>query len=139
MIAISEQRRFAQRQAEEAKDLAHQLQVELRWVSGDVMEFLNRFANAADGMPNTVKIDDIDVSDLLERLTWCRQRAATGEQLARVGSLRSSLMRTVRHIRDRSESGFLLFDSSDLEVLSEARRAARKAWSGIQGVDGIDD
>lgn len=101
-IAGQQHRRDVTRREEENARAEYVLRSELAWLSGDVLEFLNQFIDVTTDEMFAYVISDDDVSNLLDRLAWCRLRAQRKGQLLMIGQMQQALMVTVRIIRMRT-------------------------------------
>ncbi|ARL57157.1 hypothetical protein [Burkholderia pseudomallei] len=111
------------READDARS-KYLLEAELAWLSTDVVGFLNQFGDIKAGYPIENRFSEDDVRDLLDRLSWCRQRARRKEQLWMVGQLRSSLMDTVRVVRSKTAYPLIVLTDSEVKLIEDLRRAA---------------
>ncbi|VVE54132.1 hypothetical protein [Pandoraea terrigena] len=134
-IANDQRKRDRDLRAESEQANAFQYEVEARWMSSDVLDFLNQFIGCREALPISIKIEDNDVADLLERLAWCRQRARDRDQLEAIGTLRRSLMQTNRLVLARTYIGFTPLTDEDVKLLTGLRNEALGAWALIQGVE----
>ncbi|VVD75181.1 hypothetical protein PCO31010_00840 [Pandoraea commovens] len=120
-------------EAEKANDFRYD--VESRWMSSDVLDFLNQFIDCREGLLLSANIEDNDIADMLERLAWCRLRARDREHLGAIGVLRRSLMQTTRLVLARTHPSFRPLRQSDVESLNKLRNEALKAYGVIMGID----
>lgn len=97
-IWISSQQhcRDVERKKMEADRASYLLRAELAWVSGDVLNFINQFSNAKVDNYWVEPVLADDVTDMMNRLVWCRQRVDHKGQLAMIGELRKSLVGMAR-------------------------------------------
>jgi hypothetical protein len=133
-IASEQNRRDVVRRKEEAEKSNYLLRAELAWLGGDILRILNKFANAEPGVVDLFAIHDDEVSDLLTRLTWCRQRVEHKGQLAMIGALRHSLVETVRIVETTGQRVVTAFRAPEIDALSELREQAVEAYNCALGV-----
>lgn len=133
-LASEQNRRDVARRKIDEEKAKYLLEAELAWVSGDVIGILNRFVNAKAGIVDLVAIHDDEVSDLLTRLTWCRQRVGHKGQLSMIGTLRHSLVETVRVVETRGQYNPAVLTDSDIEILDELRESARQVYNCAMGI-----
>lgn len=133
-IASEQHRRDVARRKIDEEKAIYLLGAELAWVSGDIMRILNRFVKAKPGIVDLVTIHDDEVSDLLTRLTWCRQRVMHKGQLAMIGTLRHSLVETVRVVETRGQYNPAVLTDNDIEILDQLREAATEVYNCAVGV-----
>lgn len=133
-IASEQHRRDVERRELEEKNASYLLRAELAWLSGDVVQFLNPFL-AIEPLVLTGKfeIGEEDLSDLLDRLTWCRQRVEHKGQLGMLGVLRESLVGTARLVRSKNESP-IAFSDEDVTKIREWRDEALGVYHHANGV-----
>ncbi|MEF3066347.1 hypothetical protein [Pandoraea apista] len=128
-IAGDQHRRDVERRKDEQTRASYLLAAELAWVSSDIMDFLNQYADFSADRFFSVIISDDDVSDMLGRLAWCRQRIDHKGQLAMIGVLRRSLISTVRTVR----RGRVMFSQTDVDALTKLRFEALGAFNAATG------
>ncbi|MFM0178145.1 hypothetical protein PQR52_06735 [Paraburkholderia aspalathi] len=133
-IAGEQHRRDVSRRKVDEEKANYLLAAELAWLSGDILGILNMFVNAKPGIVDLVAIPDDEVSDLLTRLTWCRQRVVHKGQLAMIGTLRHSLVETVRIVQTRGQQHPASLTDEDIDILDKLREAAREAYNCAMGV-----
>lgn len=134
-VASEQHRRDVIRREEEKKERAYVLDAELAWLSLDVLNFINQFINVSANQRVALSISDDDVSDLLDRLSWCRQRAQNKGQLAMIGTMRRSLMGTARIVRLRIAHPSTLFTRDDVRSIEENRSDAAKVSEAANRVE----
>ncbi|WP_186150885.1 hypothetical protein [Burkholderia gladioli] len=110
------------------------LQAELAWLSRDVFNFTNQFYNLKLGIEYGLVIPDDDVSDMLSRLTWCRQRALHREQLAMVGQMRTCVMEIVRVVRMRMAHPPMIFMADEINKMANLRDEAKEIFDSTAKV-----
>lgn len=134
-VANEQYRRDAARREEEQDKASYLLGAELAWVSGDVVAFLNEFINIKAGFAPPLVVSNDDIADLLERLSWCRQRAERKGQLGMVGALRDSLTRTLRILRKRDRIPDMAYTPDEVAKLKELRSEAVTVFNVACGVE----
>ncbi|KVD57587.1 hypothetical protein WI87_18845 [Burkholderia ubonensis] len=132
-IASDQHRRDVSRREKEDKEFEYVLNAELAWLSHDVLNFLNQFFRLQAGQLYVSAISDDDVSDMLERLSWCRQRAKHKGQLAMIGQMRASLMTTLRIVRARMSRPSKVFEVDEIESIRELRAEAVSVMQAANG------
>ncbi|CAJ4101178.1 bacteriophage protein [Burkholderia pseudomallei] len=123
-IAGSQHRADVARRADEDARSEYLLEAELAWLSTEVVGFLGQFRDIKAGFPIEDRFSEDDVRDLLDRLSWCRQRARHKTHLWMVGELRSSLMGTVRAIRSKMAHTLMVLTDDDVKLINDLRLAA---------------
>lgn len=131
-IASEQHRREIERRQSEESKASYLLQAELAWLSSEVVGFLNQFFAVEVGEAAIFIIHADEVSDLLGRLSWCRQRVEHKGQLAMLGTLRRSLIKTVRVIRIKRDT---LFIHSEVEDLRQWREEALEVMNASNGLE----
>ena len=133
-IASEQHRREVTRRTREGQNSSYLLQAELAWLGHEVVDFLNRFFDTEANKKYTYAIRDDDVADLLDRISWCRQRAEHKGQLAMLGTFRGSLMNTVRLIRVKEGDEPKDFSQREVDSLDEWRKDALAASNSANGI-----
>ncbi|WP_186153421.1 hypothetical protein [Burkholderia gladioli] len=134
-IASDQHRRDLRNRKAEQEQFEYLLKEEITWLSGDVLEFMNQFASIKLGYRFGYVISDDEVSDILRRLTWCRQRAIHKGQLAMIGQMRSCVIDSARIVRMRMAHPPMLFAGDEVKkirnLMNEADAVFRAAASGV--------
>jgi hypothetical protein len=112
-VSSEQHRRDVTRRMEEQDKANFLVSAELAWLSHDIVGFVNQFIYVEAGTTHSFAMHDSDVGDLLDRLSWCRQRAAHKGQLAMVE---------------------LPFGKQDIENFSEAREKALEVSNAANGI-----
>ncbi|WP_334033413.1 hypothetical protein [Burkholderia gladioli] len=134
-VANNQSRRDIENRAAEKKKFDYLTSAELSWLSGDVVGFLNQFINIDSKGKFFYMVEDDQVADLLGRINWCRQRASNKGQLAMIGQLRKSLMRTVGIIRARMMDKSHEFSGDEVDFIDELRKEAVKVYNVMCNVE----
>jgi hypothetical protein len=134
-IASDQHRRDVAARAKTDSEFEYVLNAELAWLSNDVLSFLNQFFYIEANGRYAYVISDDEVADLLERLSWCRQRAKHKGQLAMVGTMRRSLLGTARIIRLHIAKPAMLITIDEVKKLEEFRADAKNVMNTTTGVE----
>lgn len=134
-IASDQHRRDVAARAKTDSEFEYVLNAELAWLSTDVLSFLNQFFYIEANGRYAYVISDDEVADLLERLSWCRQRAKHKGQLAMVGTMRRSLLGTARIIRLHIAKPAMLITIDEVKKLEEFRADAKNVMNTTTGVE----
>lgn len=137
-IASDQHRRDVVRREVEAQNASYVLRAEIAWLSGDVVQFLNYFISVRPGAiyGGPIPLVDEDVADLLVRLNWCRQRVEHKGQLAMLGDLRASLVKTVRVARAKIDDEFT-FSDKEVANIDEWRKHALRVYNHANEVETV--
>ncbi|PRX19155.1 hypothetical protein B0G75_13918 [Paraburkholderia sp. BL18I3N2] len=133
-VSSEQHRRDVTRRMEEQDKANFLVSAELAWLSHDIVGFVNQFIYVEAGTTHSFAMHDSDIGDLLDRLSWCRQRAAHKGQLAMVGALRESLTQAIRILKLRELHPELPFGKQDIENFSEAREKALEVSNAANGI-----
>ncbi|WP_052382362.1 hypothetical protein [Paraburkholderia kururiensis] len=135
-IASAQSRReIAHREQTEKRD-AYLLEAELSWLTRDIADYIRQLINLrANVVYNSLPISDDDILNLLERVSWCRQRASHKGQLAMLGDVRDAMMRTTRLIRMKEKGFPTSFSQQEVDFIHEQHRTAVVAFNSATGVN----
>lgn len=133
-IAGEQRRNEEKRLKDDARTTSYLVQAELAWLSTEITGFLNQFIYAESGSNYAFVIGDDDIADFLQRLSWCRQRVEHKGQLAMIGTLRESLMKTVRVIRMREKHPPMRFEYKEIKAFNDHRREALEVMNFANGM-----
>lgn len=134
-IASEQHRRDLEAKQKADREFEYVLNAEIAWLSQDVLGFVNQFFDLNSNQNLANVISDDEVADLLERLSWCRQRAKHKGQLAMVGKMRKSVVGTARIIRLHVANPPVFFSNEDVQEVHALRVEAKKVMNAATGVE----
>ena len=135
-ISNEQYRRDERKRQQEQDRASYILRAELAWLSQNIMTALNQFSAIPPqtvGRVEMAPIDNQEMADFLDRLSWCRQRVEHKGQLAMLGDLRAALVRANQLVRQRAGDGYISFD--DANILSEQRKQGLAVYNAAQGIN----
>lgn len=136
-IASEQHRRDVLRRQAADLNASYLLRAELAWLSGDVVQFLNQFVHVKQGQfYREFVFTDEDVSDLLSRMSWCRQRVEHKGQLAMLGALREPLIKTASLFRSKTDDLFS-FNEHEISNIKAWRKMALDVYNHANGIDHV--
>jgi hypothetical protein len=133
-VASEQHRKDVKRRAEEETSSGYLLEAEIAWISQEIVGFINRYAFVKPVNDYRFVINDDEVADILQRLTWCRQRVRHQGQLGLVGDLRSALTETVHLVRTKMQVAPTQFLSHEIDLLQGFRTKALGAYNHMNGI-----
>jgi len=132
-VASEQHRKEVARRTEEEITAEFLLGAEIAWLCQEISSLINRYAFVKPKQDYLLVINDDEVSDILRRLTWCRQRVKSKGQLALVGDLRRALIETVHLIRTKMQITPTQFHPDEIAQMDGYRANVLAAFNHMAG------